>query len=147
MWSISFETAKGWGCGCRTIICQIITCRLTCLVDTCPLTEFVTRNAPGDVPTSQTMHRSYSVPAKPVLYSTLHQYCPVSVNNLFKPQGEISWGVKTTVLWHSGVNFSADSVPGESCYSHSISNAGIYSGLGNTLQFENPCLASKINLN
>lgn len=39
---------------------------------------------------------------------------------------------------------SADSVHGESCYIHSISNAGIYSGLGSTLQSENSCLATKI---
>lgn len=39
---------------------------------------------------------------------------------------------------------SADSVHGESCYTHSISNAGIYSGLGSTLQSENSCLATKI---
>ena len=33
---------------------------------------------------------------------------------------------------------------GEGCYTHSISNAEIYSGLGSTLQLKNPFLDSEI---
>lgn len=56
---------------------------VTGLVVRHPLTEFVFRLAPGNLTTSQTMQKSYSIPAKPVLHSTLCQYCHTNGNNLF----------------------------------------------------------------